>query len=81
LTDASDRDADHRREGASPLEASPTARPGPPPSAEPRAGGWRREGVQSETVGTGSFFALGCSLVAVAVVVLGVVVFLLLRWL
>jgi hypothetical protein len=37
--------------------------------------------VPSETVGTGSFFALGCSLVAVAVVVLGVVIFLLLRWL
>lgn len=81
MTEASDQDADRQPDGASRPDAAPSGRPRPPTPAELRARGWRREGVPSETVGTGSFFALGCSLLAVAFVVVGVLIFLLLRWL
>lgn len=81
MTEASDRDVDPQRDGASRSDAPTVARSRPPSPAELRARGWRREDVPSETVGTGSFFALGCTVVTVACVGLGVVIFLVLRWL
>ena len=79
MAEASDRDADRQADGASRAGATPDPPRRAATPVEPRARGWRREGVPSDTVGTGSFFALGCTLVVVAVIVVGVAIFLLLR--